>query len=167
MFKLFSSNKSNSEEKIKLNLQNEFMKHKEAMHLLSMFESKKFTKDLQFYKHFGTLNIREYGTELPEVKKEPDLEIKEIEEENRSGENDNDNNEVDSKLSDDYYSFWQKQIPLNLSKQEYIIYSSIDNLLRHTMKKKNKLVLNHAKIVDMWDDISDSVKLLIDYFLHT
>ena len=134
------------------------------MKLLSMFESKKFSKDLQFYKHFGTLNVREYGTESPLANQEQ--EIKEIESENKSECQENNDNQW-SQRSDNCYTFCQKQIPLDLNKQEYAIYSSIDNLLRVTMKKKNKLVLSHARIVDMCDEISNSVRLLIDYFLHT
>lgn len=47
-------------------MQKEYKKHKQIMELLAVFHQQKFSKNLEYYKHFGDENIYEVEPEKSE-----------------------------------------------------------------------------------------------------
>lgn len=145
-------------------MQREYEKHKTTMSLLSVFENKIFTKDLQFYQLFGNEQIYENATAL-QNHESPNDEIRETDEINEIT-SENCSMSPTSYFEVKEYKYCDKSIPIDLTKDQFSLYGTVENLFKHTMKKKNKLVLNHKVIVEMTEEIGDAFRLISSYFLN-
>lgn len=147
---MFKSADDRVKEEIKLNMKKEFEKHKAVMNLYSVFENKTFSKDIQFYKQFGDELVYEISGNS-ESKHDKNLEIDVIDED----ENGEFSDYTSQNNQNKEHKYCDKSIPINLNKQEYSIYSTIENMFKSTINKKNKIVLDHQTIVDMTEDIAN------------
>jgi hypothetical protein len=150
-------------EVVKLNMMKEFEKHKEIMDILPIFESHSYLKTLEFYQQFGIENIYSTAPKTPEENQanSPGTQTNHIINEAQSESEHSEN-------SPQYqYQFCNATIPMNLSKEEYTIHSSIESLLKDAMVHKNKSLLSHEKVIHSCKDISIVIRQLIHYFLNT
>jgi len=147
--KFFSHSDNEKLEPVKLNMQKQYEKHKSVMDLLAVFESHTSSKSLQFSKQFGVDQI--HDVQILEEESEEDLP--------RTTE------AIISGESVDNYKFCESNIPLKLNPQEYTIYSSVEILLKKTMRNKRHQ-LDHQKVLDKFEEISLVIRQLVEYFLQ-
>ena len=139
-------------------MQTEFLRHQEVMKLFSIFHNEIHTRNLDFEKHFGIERI--YAKQPESEERLINIQNQDINEvkEDHSGENNImkiNKPEGNSELNN---RFEAESIPLELTKEEYSIYSMAEMLLRKSMREKNrnKKGVMHREIFC----------LLISYFLN-
>lgn len=147
-------------ETVKLNMLKEFEKHKKIINILPIFKNQSYLKTLQFYKQFGINSVYSNGGVLDESRpNSPQTLMHQTIEGTQSESSNSENFESES------YKFCEENIPLDLTKEEFTIHSTIESLLKDAMRHKNQALLSHEKVINGCEDISIAFRQLIQYFL--